>query len=106
MSTEDAQVVVCDNPDEERYELLVDDRLVGEIQYHQRRSSDRIAFIHTEVSPELEGHGLAGKLVAGALDDVRAHGLHVVPICPFVRAYLRRHREYEDLVVPDRRVPR
>ena len=36
MSTEDAQVVVCDNPDEERYELLVDDRLVGEIQYHHR----------------------------------------------------------------------
>jgi hypothetical protein len=59
MSTEDAQVVVRDNPDEERYGLLVDDRLVGEIQYHQRRSSDRIAFIHTEVSPELEGHGLA-----------------------------------------------
>ena len=47
MSSEDAQVVVCDNPDEERYELLVDDRLVGEIQYHHRRSSDRIAFIHT-----------------------------------------------------------
>jgi predicted GNAT family acetyltransferase len=106
MSTEDAQVVVRDNPDEERYELLVSDRLVGEIQYHHRRSSDRIAFIHTEISPELEGQGLANKLVAGALDDVRAHGLHVIPICPFVSTYLQRHPEYEDLVVPDRRVPR
>jgi predicted GNAT family acetyltransferase len=104
MSTEGARVVVRDNPDEERYELLVSDGVVGEIQYH-RRSSDRIAFIHTEVSPELEGHGLASRLVAGALDDVRAHELHVVPICPFVSAYLRRHPEYEDLVVPDRRVP-
>lgn len=105
MSTEGVRVVVRDNPDEERYELLVDDIVVGEIEYHRRRSSDRIAFIHTEVSPELEGHGLASRLVAGALDDVRAHGLHVVPICPFVSTYLRRHPEYEDLVVPDRPGP-
>ena len=42
----------------------------------------------------------------GALDDVRSRGLRVVPICPFVRTYLQHHPEYEDLVVPDRRVPR
>jgi predicted GNAT family acetyltransferase len=105
MSSEDAQVVVRDNPDQERYELLVGGSVVGEIRYHHRRSSDRIAFIHTEVSPELEGHGLASKLIAGALDDVRAHGLHVVPICPFVCTFLQRHPEYEDLVVPDRKPP-
>jgi predicted GNAT family acetyltransferase len=104
VTTERAQAVVCDNPDQHRYELLIGDSVVGEIQYHHRRSSDRIAFIHTEVSPELGGHGLASKLVAGALDDVRTHGLRVVPICPFVCTYLRRHPEYEDLVVPDRRV--
>ena len=106
MSSESGQVVVRDNPDEERYELLVGDSVVGEIQYHHRRSSDRIAFIHTEVPPELEGHGYASELVAGALDDVRSRGLRVVPICPFVRTYLQYHPEYEDLVVPDRRVPR
>ena len=106
MSSESGQVVVRDNPDEERYELLVGDSVVGEIQYHHRRSSDRIAFIHTEVSPEQEGHGHASTLVAGALDDVRSRGLRVVPICPFVRTYLQHHPEYEDLVVPDRRVPR
>ena len=105
MSTEGARVAVRDNPDEDRYELLVGDSVVGEIQYQHRRSSDRIAFIHTELSPELEGHGLGGRLVAGALDDVRAHRLQVVPICPFVCTYLRRHPEYEDLIVPDRRLP-
>jgi predicted GNAT family acetyltransferase len=60
---------------------------------------------HTEASLELEGHGHASKLVAGALDDVRSRGLGLVPILPFVRTYLQRHPEYEDLVVPDRRVP-
>jgi len=105
MSTEGAQVVIRDNPDEHRYELVVDGGVLGEIQYHRRASSDRIALLHTEISPSLEGQGLASRLIAGALEDIRSRRLHVVPICPFVRTYLRRHHEYEDLVVPDRKVP-
>jgi predicted GNAT family acetyltransferase len=99
VSTESAQASVRDNPEELRYELVVDGDVVGEILY--RRSPGRIALIHTEVSPALEGQGLASRLVAAALDDIRARGSHVVPICPFVRAYIRRHPEYGDLVVRD-----
>jgi len=94
-----APVVVRDNPEARRYELVVDGEVAGEILY--RRSPDRIALVHTEVSPALEGQGLGSRLVAGALDDVRAHGLHAVPICPFVRSYVQRHPEYGDLVVSD-----
>jgi uncharacterized protein len=36
--------------------------------------------------------------VRGALDDMRARGLKVAPVCPFVAAYIRRHPEYADLV--------
>ena len=57
-----------------------------------------ITLIHTEVAPQYEGHGLGDQLVAYALDDVRTRGLRIVPVCPFVAAYLRRHTEYEDLV--------
>jgi len=46
----------------------------------------------------VEGRGLAARLVAGALDDIRARGLHVVPICPFVSSYISRHPDYGDLV--------
>jgi uncharacterized protein len=99
MSTGSAPVVVRDNPEALRYELLVDGNVAGEIQY--RRSPDRVALVHTEVSPSLEGQGLGSRLVAGALDDVRAHGLRAVPVCPFVRSYIRRHPEYGDLVVTD-----
>jgi uncharacterized protein len=87
---------VRDNPEESRYELVDGGDVVGEILY--RRYPDRIVLVHTEVSPALEGQGLASRLVVGALDDIRATGLRVVPVCPFVRAYLRRHPEYEDLV--------
>jgi uncharacterized protein len=91
------EIVVQDNPDEQRYELLVDGSLLGSLQYRPRPGA--VALIHTEVSPSLEGRGLGARLVAGALDDIRARGLQVVPICPFVRAYIRRHPNDADLVV-------
>ncbi len=93
---------VRDNPEALRYELLDDGQVVGEILY--RRYPDRIVLVHTEVPPALEGRGLAGRLVAGALEDIRARGLRVVPVCPFVRSYVQRHPEYEDLVRADLQV--
>jgi uncharacterized protein len=42
--------------------------------------------------------------VADALDDIRSRGLQVVPLCPFVAAYIRRHPEYEDLVTRERSI--
>jgi uncharacterized protein len=96
-------VVVQDNPSELRYELLLDGHVVGEILY--RLAPDALVLLHTEVLPSLEGKGLGAQLVAGALDDIRARGLHVVAVCPFVRAYIRRHPEYADLVVRGVKVP-
>ena len=90
-------IAVRDNPSELRYELLLDEQVVGEILY--RLTPDALVLLHTEVLPSLEGKGLGAQLVAGALDDIRARGLHVVAVCPFVRAYIRRHRDYGDLVV-------
>jgi hypothetical protein len=91
VTTESAQITVRDNPDELRYELLVDGKPAGEILYRLR--PDAVVLVHTEVAPEFEGQGLGGKLVAGALADIRARGLRPVAVCPFVRAYLQRHPE-------------
>jgi uncharacterized protein len=96
-------IEVRDNPSKLRYELLLDNDVVGEIRY--RLAPHAVVLVHTEVSPSLEGRGLGARLVAGALDDIRARGLNVVPFCPFVRSYIRRHPDYGDLVVvPDREV--
>jgi uncharacterized protein len=92
-------VSVRDNPAEHRYELLVDGSVQGRIYY--RDEPGVITLVHTEVAPELERQGLGGRLVTGALDDIRARGLRLVPVCPFVVSYLGRHPEYADLVPPD-----
>jgi predicted GNAT family acetyltransferase len=80
----------------ERYEISTGGELAGFTQYRLRPAL--IAFVHTEVEPRFEGRGLAGKLIAAALDDARAKGLAVLPFCPFVNAYIKRHGEYLDLV--------
>ena len=87
---------VVDNPAALRYELWTDEVLAGWIQY--TRAGDVVTLVHTDVDPAFEGHGLGSVLVAGTLDDVRARGKRIRPLCPFVAAYLRRHPEYADLV--------
>jgi predicted GNAT family acetyltransferase len=94
---------VRDNRVELRYEARADGRLLGEIRY--RSEPGAIVLVHTEIEPSAEGHGVGSRLVKGALDDIRGRGLRVVPLCPFVAAYLRRHPEYADLVTTDPATP-
>jgi predicted GNAT family acetyltransferase len=58
----------------------------------------RISFNHTEIYDEFEGHGLGSTLASEALADARKRGLSVLPYCPFINAYIKRHPEYVDLV--------
>jgi predicted GNAT family acetyltransferase len=57
-----------------------------------------IVFTHTVVPREYGGRGLGNRLIAGALADVRRRGLKVEPHCEFVRAYIERHPEWQDLL--------
>jgi predicted GNAT family acetyltransferase len=62
-----------------------------------------VVFTHTETDPSFEGQGAASQVVRWALDDVRGRGLQVLPVCPFVTAYIGRHvDEYRDLVYGSR----
>ncbi len=88
---------VRDNPAELRYEILADDDLLGIIRYVKEPGT--VVLVHTEIEPSLEGQGVGSRLVAGALADIRSRGLKLVPVCPFVLAYLKRHPEFDDLVV-------
>lgn len=93
---------VRDHPEKSRFELVVDGQLAGFAQY--RLGAGRITMFHTEVAPEYGGRGLGRELAQGALDDVRRGSLVLVPTCPFIAAYVRRHPdEYLDLVVPGMR---
>jgi uncharacterized protein len=94
---------VIDNPDQQRYELWLGDRRAGLIQYLGKQGT--VLLVHTEVDPAFKGQGLGERLVGGALADLRGRGLTLVPVCPFVRAYLRHHPEDANLVVGDPAVP-
>ena len=96
-------VAVRDNPSELRYEALVGDRLVGLIRY--RKEPGIVVLVHSDIDLDQEHTGLGTELVRGALDDVRARGLQVVPHCVFVQEYLRDHPEDADLVAVDPAVP-
>jgi predicted GNAT family acetyltransferase len=87
---------ISDNPAARRYEAMLGDRLAAYSEYVQR--PERLVFTHTIVEPELEGRGIASRLVRHELDDVRRRGLKITPLCPFVRAFLERHPEYQDLL--------
>jgi uncharacterized protein len=93
------EVEVVDNEELHRFEARVDGAVAGEIVYRER-ADGRLVLLHTEVDERLEGHGIGSRLVAGTLEDVRSRGLTIVPLCPFVSAYLKRHPEFADLVAP------
>jgi hypothetical protein len=63
-----------------------------------KQQAGRIVFLHTGVPPALEGRGIASQLASFALEEARAQHLTVVPRCPFVASYIRRHREYLSLL--------
>lgn len=88
-------VQVVDAPERHRYEAIRGGEVLGFAAY--QKTDELIVFTHTEVDPALEGQGVGGALVRSALDHVRRLGLRVIPICPFVHAWMARHPEYHDL---------
>lgn len=92
-----SEFIVSDNPDRQRYELRVDDRIVSIADY-DFADGDVLVVPHVETDPELRGQGMADRLMRGMLDDLRAHDRRITPICPFAAAYLRRHPADQDLV--------
>jgi len=93
-----SDTVVVDVPEQSRYELRLDGRLVGLAAYRMR--GNRIVFLHTEVDESCAGRGFGSRLAAAVLDDARRKGLEVAPLYPFIAAYIQRHPEYRDLVAP------
>ena len=92
-----ADVETSHNPAEHRYEAHLDGELAGFAAYDL---TDRLViFTHTEVDPRFEGHGVGSALARFALDDVRATGTHrVLALCPFIKSWIGKHPEYEDLL--------
>jgi len=86
---------VINNSEKHRFELAVDGHIAAT---YYNISDGVITFIHTEVPAELGGKGIGSKLIKGALDQVQADGLKVIPQCPFVKAFIEKHPDYQELL--------
>jgi predicted GNAT family acetyltransferase len=78
-----------------RYELVIDGH-VAFIDYKQK--GDVVYLIHTEVPDALQGRGIAAELVELTFKHMEAHKEVLVPRCPYVQSYLKRHTDWERLV--------
>ncbi len=98
MTDTPSDFIVRDNPAQHRFEIDLGDGAQAIAEY--RRSEDVITFTHTLVPREFEGKGVGSALARFALDTARARRLKVVPVCAFIAAYLKHHRDDQDLLTP------
>jgi predicted GNAT family acetyltransferase len=86
---------VRDNAELQRFELDVGGRMAF-AEY--RLDEGVITFVHTETPTALTGRGIASTLVRGALEQVRAKGLKVIPQCSFVSRFISKHPQFADIL--------
>ena len=86
---------VKDNPERSRFELKISSQTVF-ARYARQGSTLVIPYV--EAPPALRGTGAGGQLMAGVMEIARAEELKVRPLCSYARAWIRRHREYHDLL--------
>ena len=93
-------VKVRNNRDDQQFEAEVDG---GTALISYNEDDGVITFIHTEVPAESEGKGVAKALVVEALQYARDNDLQVVAECEYVASYVKKHKEYDDIMHPDYR---
>lgn len=91
-------ITITDKPDLHRYEATIGGELAGYCEYNVL--SNAIMFTHTEVLPAYEGKGVGSAIARHVLDQARAKGQPVIPVCQFIAGWLRKHPEYLDIVQP------
>ena len=86
---------IRNNEAESRFESEVDGKL-SFVEY--KMAPHRIILVHTEVPEELSGRSIAQEMAKTALDYARQNNLHVVALCSYIAAYIKRHPESQDLL--------
>ncbi len=91
----DIQYELIENSERKQFEFHIGDAL-ARIEYI--KAQDNIYLTHTEVPKKLEGKGIASQLVQQVLLKIEQSGLTLVPLCPFVAMYIKRHPEWQRIL--------
>ncbi|MBL8580679.1 MAG: N-acetyltransferase [Rhizobiaceae bacterium] len=86
-----------DQQDRGRYVLNTEDGQEAYITFTHDRPN-HISITYSYVPPAFRGRGLAAGLVARAVEDARAAGVTITPLCGYVAAEFRRHKEWQDVL--------
>jgi predicted GNAT family acetyltransferase len=95
-STGDETVEREDGASKGRYRLVVDG-VEAEMTY-SRAGENLIIIDHTEVPAALRGRKVGERLVRQAIEDARRDRVAIMPLCPFAKAQIARHPEWQDVV--------
>lgn len=95
MKEEYINLELVNNEAGNRFEMNVDGN-IAIIEYKQYPG--KMALLHTEVPPQLEGKGAATAIIEKTLAYIEKNNLKLIPLCPLVVAYIKRHREWKRLV--------
>lgn len=90
------EVRVVFEPDAQRSAAYVGEELVGECELSVSETLWIIA--HTGVRPAFEGRGIARRLVDKVVDEARAKGVRILPLCPYAKRVMERGDEYRDVL--------
>jgi predicted GNAT family acetyltransferase len=88
---------ISDAPPRERFEAHPESSEIAGVVTYQL-SDNIIVYTHTEVDAQFEGEGVGSALARAVMEDAKAHGRTVVPMCPFISQWLLRHHEYDSIV--------
>ena len=100
MATDPSAIRVEGGPDDGRYVYDFADGTIAMLTYFEGPVGV-VTIDHTETPPRHRNQGVAGALVARAVEDFRVAGKRIIPACPFVYGEFRRHPEWSDLLLPD-----
>ena len=92
MKEEYQELELLNNKEEKRFEMRVENHLAL-IEY--RQSLKAIYLTHTEVPIVLEGKGAGSAIIEKTLHYIKENNLKLVPLCPFVAAFIKRHPEWQ-----------
>jgi predicted GNAT family acetyltransferase len=86
---------VVENSERNRFELSLGG---GTALVAYRRDGDRLVLIHTEVPEQFAGQGVGSRLAKGVFELIRASGRKAVVRCEFLKGWIAKHHEYDDVI--------